>query len=88
MIARDVRRRKRHVVRSHLRAAHRRIEHALDHADRARDGARLAVNDELVAFDANGNGKRAFERREILIELTEKAKVVVQSAQVDRSFGG
>jgi hypothetical protein len=46
------------------------------------------MNDQFVAFHANGNGKRALERGEILIELSEEAKVVVQPAQIDRSFGG
>ena len=46
-----------------------------------------AVYDEIAAFDAERNGNRALQRREVLIEFSKEPKMVVQAAQIDGSFG-
>ncbi|HZT13959.1 MAG TPA: hypothetical protein VFA29_14265 [Candidatus Baltobacteraceae bacterium] len=42
---------------------------------------------EPVVFNAQGYAECRFQSREILIELSEKTKTIVQRAQIDGSFG-
>jgi hypothetical protein len=44
------------------------------------DSGAFAVHDEPVAIDAQRNRKSVFQGREILIELSEEAEVIVETA--------
>lgn len=68
-------------------AVYRRLQHALHDVIRLIDRGAFTVENQVAAFDAQGDRKSVFECREILIELSKEAKVIAQGAQVDGSFG-
>jgi hypothetical protein len=70
-----------------LRTAGGGVQHAAHDVVRLIDGGTLTVQHQGIAFDTQGNRKRVFECREILIELSEQPKVIGQRTEVDGSFG-
>jgi hypothetical protein len=56
------------------------MKHPSNDVVRLIDCAALAVHDQLIAVDAQRNRKSILEGGEILIELPEKAEVIVQLA--------